>query len=73
MTTPISCDATNWVRILPVPGGLSTRDPSSTVTTSSRKERARPTSEPEIKDLSVAINPAPSSESQIGSNKDGSL
>ena len=59
--------------MIPLPGGLSTRVPTSTAITSWMKERNRLTSEPATIDRKVAMNPAPSSESHSGNNIDGSL
>ena len=58
--------------MMPLPGGLSTRGPTSTAITSWMNDRNRLTSEPARIDRSVAMNPAPSSESHSGNNIDGS-
>ena len=71
MMMPTSCDATNWTRISPVPGGLSTREPTSTPMTSWMKVRNRFTSEPARTERSVAMKLAPTSESQSANSIDG--
>ena len=71
MTTPTNCEATNWMRMMPLPGGSSTREPTSTAITSWMNVRNRLTSEPARIDRSVAMKPAPISESHSGNNIDG--
>ena len=73
MTTPTSCEATNWMRMVPLPAGLSTRVPTSAAITSWMNARNKLTSDPARIDRSVAMNLAPISESHSGNNIDGSL
>src|SRR5271167_2657696 len=63
MRTPTNCEATNWMRMRPLPGGSSMREPTSTAITSWMKVRNRLTSEPARIDRSVAMKLAPTSES----------
>jgi hypothetical protein len=69
---PTNCDATNWTRIRPLPGGLSTLEPTSAAMTSCRKDRTSETSLPARIDRKVAMKPFPISESHSGNRIDGS-
>ena len=55
----------------PLPGGSSTRGPTSAMITSWRNDRTRLTFAPDSIERSVAMNPSPSSESHSGNSIDG--
>ncbi len=71
MATPTSCDATNWMRIRELPGGLSTRGPISPTMISCRNDRTSETSLPARMERRVATKPLPISESHSGNRIDG--